>query len=235
VNDDVLAAAENNARWCDAVCRSHGLATRFAGDLWHTLGGAPRFYPDVVTLRPEAAAQDVLALAPGSVKDSFARLELPGFEVLFEAQWLVHRAPRVAGTALTWSAVPAVEEWAAAAGLDGIVLPAVLDDPDVRILAGRRAEGGAIAAGAILNATGGVVGLSNVFGGDVWRDVTAVAAEAFPGRPIVGYERGEGLAEAVAAGFAPLHPLRVWLRAGPSPAKRSVAARTAASVAAPPR
>jgi hypothetical protein len=51
----VLAAAENNnARWCDAVCRSHGLATRFAGDLWRALGGAPRFYPDAVTLRPGA-------------------------------------------------------------------------------------------------------------------------------------------------------------------------------------
>src|SRR5438067_1586880 len=100
----VLAAAENNARWCDAVCRSHGLATRFAGDLWHALGGAPRFYPDVVTLRPTAAVEDVLACAPASVKDSFACLDLApaGFDVLFDAQWLVHRAPRAAATALTW-------------------------------------------------------------------------------------------------------------------------------------
>ena len=27
VRADVLAAADNDARWCDAVCRSHGLAS----------------------------------------------------------------------------------------------------------------------------------------------------------------------------------------------------------------
>src|SRR5205085_12334820 len=119
----VLEAAENNARSCDAVCRSHGLATRFAGELWLAPGGAPRFYPDVVTLRPEAAREDVLAHAPASVKDSFGRLDLApaGFEVLFDARWFVHRAPRAAGTVLIWSAVPAVDEWTAAAGLEGII------------------------------------------------------------------------------------------------------------------
>ena len=208
----VLAAAENNARWCDAVCRSHGLDARFEDDLWCVLGGAPRFYPDVVTLRPSAAVEDVLAHAPGSVKDSFACLELPGYEVLFEAQWLVHRSPRAGETSLTWSAVSAVEGWAAAAGLGDIILPPLLDDPEVCILAGRRGENGPIVAGAILNATGDVVGLSNAFGEVQWRDLPAVAAAVFPGRPIVGYEHGDALGEAVAAGFAPLHPLRVWVR-----------------------
>jgi hypothetical protein len=208
----VLAAAENNARWCDAVCRSQGLATRFSGDLWCVQGGAPRFYPDVVTLRPSATGEDVLAHAPGSVKDSFACLELPGYEVLFEAQWLVHRAPRAGETSLTWSAVSAAEEWAAAAGLEGIIRAPLLDDPDIRILAGRQPDGGPIVAGAILNATGDVVGLSNVFGEAQWRELPAVAAAVFPGRPIVGYEHGDALEEALAAGFAPLHPLRIWVR-----------------------
>jgi hypothetical protein len=208
----VRAAVANNARWCDAVCRSHGLATRFGDDLWWASGGAPRFYPDVVTLRPSAAVEDVLAHAPGSVKDSFARLDLPGYEVLFEARWLVHRSPLAGETSLVWSAVSAVEEWASAAGLDGIILPSLLDDPDVRLMAARQRDGGPIAAGAILNATGDVVGLSNVFGEVLWRDLPAVAAAVFPGRPIVGYERGDALGEAVAAGFAPLHPLRVWVR-----------------------
>ncbi len=211
----VLEAAENNARWCDAVCRSHGLATRFAGDLWRALGGAPRFYPDVVTLRPGAAVADVLAHAPASVKDSFACLDLApaGFSVLFAAHWLVHRSPRPAATSLAWSPVSALGEWTAAAGLEGIIRAPLLDDPGIRILAARRAEGGPIAAGAILNATGQVVGVSNVFGDpETWRDLPAVAAAAFPGRPLVGYEHGDSLAGAVAAGFAPVHPLRVWSR-----------------------
>jgi hypothetical protein len=210
--DVLLAAVENNARWCDAVCRSHGLATRFSGELWYVVGGAPRFYPDVVTLQASAAVEDVLAHAPGSVKDSFACLELPGHQLLFEAQWLVHRSPRAGQTALVWSPVPALDEWASAAGLEGIVLPSLLGDTGVRLMAGRRREAGPIAAGAILNATGEVTGLSNVFGDVEWRDLPAVAAACFPGRPIVGYEHGDALADAVEAGFEPLHPLRVWVR-----------------------
>jgi hypothetical protein len=210
----VLEAAENNARWCDAVSRSHGLGTRFEGELWRVLGGAPRFYPDVVTLRPEAAAEDVLACEPASVKDSFARLDLApaGFSVLFDAQWFVHRAPVAAATALTWSVVSSVDEWAVAAGLAGIIRAPLLDDPGVRLVAGRHEQDGPIAAGAILNATGDVVGLSNVFGEASWRDLAAVAAVQFPGRPIVGYERGDALADALAAGFETLRPLRVWVR-----------------------
>jgi hypothetical protein len=44
---NISAAAENNARRCDAVCRSHGLATRFADGLWIAPDGSPPFYPDV--------------------------------------------------------------------------------------------------------------------------------------------------------------------------------------------
>src|SRR5436305_12504117 len=113
----VLEAVENNARWCDAVCRAHGLATRFAGDLWLALERAPRFYPDVVTLRPEASAAQVPAGA-ASVKDSFACLDLApaGFDVLFDAHWFVHRSPRAGATSLTWLETPALDEWTAAAG-----------------------------------------------------------------------------------------------------------------------
>src|SRR5262245_16704696 len=68
---DALAAADNNARWCDAVCRSHGLATRFADDLWIALEGAPTFYPDVVTLAPGASVAALLPPAATGVKDSF--------------------------------------------------------------------------------------------------------------------------------------------------------------------
>ena len=32
------AAVVNNARWCDAVCRSHGYPGEFGGQLWISAG-----------------------------------------------------------------------------------------------------------------------------------------------------------------------------------------------------
>ena len=73
-------AVRNNARWCDLVCRSHRIQTRFRPDLWATAQRAPQFYPDAITLRSPLAEEDVLgAISPGpgaSVKDSFATLDL---------------------------------------------------------------------------------------------------------------------------------------------------------------
>jgi hypothetical protein len=221
----VVAAAENNARWCDAVCRSHGLATRFVDGLWVALEGSPRFYPDAVTLRPDISAADVmthLPFAAESVKDSFACLDLDaeGFGVVFDARWIVHRSPCSAATALVWTAVDGageLDDWTAAAALDGIICADLLAEPSIRILAGRRDNDAPIDAGAIANLTGEVVGLSNVFSRDedahaVWRDLQAVLATEFARHAIVGYEGGADLASAIASGFAPLDPLRVWHR-----------------------
>jgi hypothetical protein len=225
VRGEVPAAVENNARWCDAVCRSHGLATCFIDGLWVALEGSPRFYPDVVTIRPDIAAADVMTHLPSAadfVKDSFACLELTaeGFGVLFDARWIVHRSPRSAASALVWTAVDGADElddWTSAAALDGIIRADLLAEPSIRIFAGRRSNDAAIDAGAIANVTGEVVGLSNVFSDDqdahaVWRDLQGVVATGFPGRAIVAYERGDDLASAIASGFTPLDPLRVWHR-----------------------
>jgi hypothetical protein len=215
---DALAAADNNARWCDAVCRSHGLATRFVDDLWIALEGSPTFYPDVVTLGPRADVLEHLPPGAGGVKDSFACLDLApeGFRVLFDASWIVHRAPRRAAPALRWAPVgDDLDEWTEAAGLEGIIRAELLADPTVRIFAGWHDE---IVAGAIANATGSVVGLSNVFGEQpelVWEDVQGVVATTFPGRPIVGYEHGDTLAHALASGFSEIQPLRIWVREAP--------------------
>ena len=89
-------AVRNNANWCDLVCRSHRIPTRFRPELWATAQPPPRFYPDAVTLQAHVAAEDVLAAIsphPGaSVKDSFATLDLGrhGFDELFEAELLRH-------------------------------------------------------------------------------------------------------------------------------------------------
>ncbi len=34
-------AAANNASWCDAMCRTHGIGTQFAGDAWTSSTRSP--------------------------------------------------------------------------------------------------------------------------------------------------------------------------------------------------
>jgi hypothetical protein len=76
----LVAAVQNNACWCDIVCRSHGLPTVLSEQVWIAPEGSPPLYPDAVTLAPRLAADFVLRridTSPGcSVKDSLADLDL---------------------------------------------------------------------------------------------------------------------------------------------------------------
>ncbi len=45
-------AALNNAEWCDAMCRAHGLPGVFTPRAWTNPVRTPLFYPDAVTLSP---------------------------------------------------------------------------------------------------------------------------------------------------------------------------------------
>lgn len=56
------AAVINNARWCDAVCRSHGYPGEFTGRLWISAGHALPFYPNAITLSPDVTAAEATAL-----------------------------------------------------------------------------------------------------------------------------------------------------------------------------
>ncbi|MFI6293636.1 hypothetical protein ACIBEJ_18745 [Nonomuraea sp. NPDC050790] len=224
-DERVLAAARNNAEWCDLMCRAHGLTGRFGPAVWSSARRTPPYYPDAVTLDPAASAADVLdgidAGPWASVKDSFAALELDGgFEVLFEASW-IHREPPEGTDAageIAWSAVEdaaTLRAWERAwnGGSDGeLFLPAILDG--ARVLAGR--ADGEIVCGAVLSGAE-VVGVSNVFAAgrdvdDAWAGVLAMAARLVPGRPLVGYE--SDVSAAARHGFTAIGPLRVWLREG---------------------
>ncbi|MFF1380966.1 hypothetical protein [Streptomyces sp. NPDC058308] len=224
------AAARNNADWCDAVCRSHGVAGAIEGGLWASARRTPPLYPDAVTLSPDVAPGDVPGridvTSPGaSVKDSFGVLDLSavGFEVLFEAQW-IHRpatepAPRRAGG---WEPVGGVDRllaweaaWSGAGESAGLFRPALLDDGAVFLAS---AATGPVTAGAIAYPGADVVGISNLFAADddldaAWRSCLAATDRLWPGVPVVGYEGGDDLAAAVRQGFTPVGPLRVWLRA----------------------
>ncbi|WP_306336618.1 hypothetical protein [Streptomyces sp. KL118A] len=223
------AAVRNNADWCDAVCRSHGVPGAVEGGVWASPRRTPPLYPDAVTLSPDATSEAVVAridlTSPGaSVKDSFGSLDLvaDGFEVLFEAQW-VHRAATDPGRGPAgWRAVEDHERlsaWEAAWSGDGaeggpLFRPALLDDGTVFLA---DAAHGNITAGAVAHLAAGVVGVSNLFTADddldaAWRSCLEATDRLWPGVPVVGYEHGETLAAAVRQGFEPVGPLRVWLR-----------------------
>lgn len=214
-----MEAARNNAAWCDLVCGGG----RFLPGFWASPRRTPPLYPDAVTLRPDVDPDAVLAAVEAtggcSIKDSFGCLDLGavGFEPIIDATWIARPAglpapaPRVA-----WSVIDTVgglAGWTAAwDGPAGVFRPELLAWPEVRVLAGRRA--GEVVAGAVVNHTGTVTGVSNLFAVDgdldaAWAGVLSVLA---PDRRVVGYETGPALTAATNVGFTHLGPLRVWLR-----------------------
>jgi hypothetical protein len=228
----LVAAARNNADWCAAVCDSHGVSHAFSETVWRSSDRTPPYYPDAVTLQPDAAPTDFLSeidmASPGcSVKDSFAALDLTphGFVELFTAQW-IHRPPGLAVPAAPAlraervSAAAQLRDWQAAwhGGDDApdIFRPDLLDDPSVLVVALH--DGEDLRAGAVLNHSSGLVGISNLFAIDnsdiaaAWSSAITAAANHFPGLPLIGYEHGDDLAHALAGGFTTLGPLRIWLR-----------------------
>lgn len=186
----VEQAVVNNALWCDAVCRAHGVPGEFHDDLWLNRHPAPRYYPNAVTLSKSKASseqvhliQELLAvdLQGGiAVKDSFCALDLAplAFQVLFEATWLwrAPSRPRLSGAmaGISWTLVRDERDlahwemaWNGLSDADPaslpprIFLPALLAEQDIAFVAAY--QDATIVAGAVANRTGDVVGISNVF------------------------------------------------------------------------
>ncbi|WP_433920564.1 hypothetical protein OIE50_48740 [Streptomyces canus] len=226
----IRAAARNNAEWCAAMSRSHGLMSEFGLQAWAAPARTPLYYPDAVTLVPGVdpamlAARIDTTAAGASVKDSFADLDLTeaGFHVLFEAQW-IHRpasGPAIASD-LAWDVAgdpDTLRAWALAwdggHGSADLFRPELLDDPDTFVLAGRSASG-RVVVGAVASRSDQVVGISNVFAPDggpdaAWPVVLEALHRLFPTLPVVGYGQGDGLEASLRHGFEPVGPLRIWL------------------------
>jgi hypothetical protein len=238
LDDRVIRAARNNAKWCDAVCRSHGNPGEFHDDMWLNRHPVPRFYPNAGTLaEPSEHQLDLIGelmsarLPRGwAIKDSFYMLDLAsrGFQRLFAAEWIYLPSSKVkqlaaAEKAMRWEVVRsdrALTEWESAFSRsagddceDKIFVPPLLEDKEIAVVAGHR--DGDIVAGAIGNRSDGVVGWSNVFAPKAEMLVRAAEsiatiARIFPELPIVGYEHGDDLRNAHALTFESIGPLRVW-------------------------
>jgi hypothetical protein len=221
------AAARNNAEWCDLVCRSHGLGTKWEKSAWKSQRRSPRFYPDAVSLDTSVTAADLLEgidrSAGCSVKDSFASLDLTpeGFRILFEATWIQRppTPPQSLDNGLVWRIVRTADElrmWAAAHGGGEVFRPELPAQPEIAFL-GAYDSAGTLAGGAIAHRGQDVAGVGNVFACDhdpraIWASVSGAVTDNYPDLPIVGYESGTNLELALRAGFEESGSLRVWLR-----------------------
>jgi hypothetical protein len=178
-----------------------------------------------VVVEPQVTADQVLTRLDGrvrcGVKDSFATMRLSGegMELLFSATWF-HRAAapdRRPGPPAGWVTVTGIDElseWTGHHDTRDVLLPPLLRRAHFRILA--RYVDDRLVAGAVARLGSGAVDVSNVWAVPGYRVDWAELAEAvgayFPGRPLVGYERGDALAAALEGGFAALDELRVWVR-----------------------
>jgi len=234
VTDRILLAARNNALWCDAVARSHGVTCTRDDVAWTASTRTPPYYPDAVTLSPEVGEYDVLARVDDSdgcsVKDSWSRLDLSMEEfarlVVGEWVWLDPSGPAHPAPSGRWQPVTTpdamaawVRAWASDPDAEAILRPSLLEEPGVTFLAQRASDDpqAPVIAGAIVNVTGDVAGLGNVFrlDGDVeraWGAAAAAARDVVAGIPLVGWEAGASLDAAVASGCERIGPLSVWLK-----------------------
>ena len=238
VTDRIALAALNNALWCDAVARSHGVATSTDADAWTAATRTPPYYPDAVTLSPTVGEYDVLARVDDSdgcsVKDSWDALDLSleDFARIVVGQWVwldpATPVPTPDGPAWRRVETPVgmaswVRAWATDPEAEAILRPSLLDEPGVHVLAAHRSPDpdAPVVAGAVVNVTGAgtgaVAGLSNVFARtghptDAWAAAAAAARDVVGALPLVGWEAGPGLDAALAAGCEALGPLSVWLK-----------------------
>lgn len=222
--------ARNNAEWCEIVCSTHNAPGKLTDDIWLNGDQVPIYYPNAVTLTGNAVVAQSKAIerligtrnGPWSVKDSFNNLDLSalGFHKLFDAEWLL--VPETSEqVAVKWAVVDtyaALTEWETAWGSgesSGLFMAELLNDERVRFIAIYEDE--KIVAGAILNSSEQIVGISNIFypaasAQHYLRNIVNISKQLFPNMPIVGYESGSELSLAKETGFTSIGSLSVWLK-----------------------
>jgi len=218
------SAVDASVGWYEDLCTLHGVGSALADGLWSALGTPPPLHSDAVVVEPAVTAGQVLARLDGrarcGAKDSFATMDLSGegMSLLFSATWIYRDGRRrERGVPAGWALVTTADEltaWTRNHDTGDVLLPPLLRRAHFRILA--RYVDDRIVAGAVARLGSGIVDVSNVYtvGGYHldWAELAEVIGGYFPGRPLVGYERGEALEAALAGGFVPTGDLRVWFR-----------------------
>ena len=231
MSDRIQQAIENNAHWCDLVCRSHEVPGQFYEAAWVNEAMVPEFYPNVISLARDDEVIKYIALLEKSgmsgawgVKDSYASLSLEtmGFRLLFNAKWYWRNPMQVSHASDTRFQVvnSGAELWnweKCWAGRDVAAEhrtfnEALLRDDCVMIIAGRSGNGSS--SGLIASSSGPVVGISNVFGMGPrdFNEALAVVGQYFAGLPFVSYDSRSRGGLPSECGFEELGPLRVWLK-----------------------
>jgi hypothetical protein len=222
---ELRSAVDASVGWYEDLCTLHGVGSILADGVWSARESPPPLHSDAVVVERDVTADRVLDRLAGrehcGVKDSFATMDLSGagMDLLFSATWihLAARRPRQRAAPTGWAPVTTTSEladWTAQHDTSEVLLPPLLRRGHFRILAKR--AGDRIVGGAVARLGSGAVDVSNVHavpGRAIdWAELAAVVDGYFPGRPLVGYERGDALAAALDGGFTPVGELRVWVR-----------------------
>jgi hypothetical protein len=220
-------AVDASVGWYEDIFALHGIASRLEGGIWSAVGPPPPLHSDAVVVEPSVTVDRVLAVLEdrqhAGFKDSFASFSAAdtGMELLFAASW-IHATARPsakasADEASAWTAVSSaaeLAEWTGHHDTSEVLLPPLLERAHFRILVKR--AGSEMVSGAVARLGSGVVDISNAWAAPGqqldWTELAGVVAAAFPGRDLVGYETGDDLEAAIAAGFEPVGDLRIWVR-----------------------
>lgn len=236
MDEFVIKAAQNNADWCDIVCRTHGVPGEFLENVWINQKEVPSLlYPNAVTIKPlsDKTLNEVIqtikniSLETYAIKDSFNEIPADemGYKILFEANWIMQDIEELTYSDTTgdWRIIKDDQElqnwehaWNNNQPTDKrIFLPSILSVKDVFFLA--KYNNDQIIAGGIVNISRDVVGLSNVFTweavkSNVYSQLSIFIKEKISALPIVDYERDEALVRALEGGFKTIGRLKVLLK-----------------------
>lgn len=229
-------AIQNNALWCDLVCRAHNSEGEFFDAFWVNSDEVPLLYPNFITLQPfknhkERLEQLSVFLQENencsiSVKDSYKELAIENWNMkkIIEDDWIWLALEKKSSVPKNkWKKVSTKRElamWTAAwsdedRDLEETFPSLLLEEGDVYFLG--EFNNSQITKGAIVFQTDDSIGVSNVFSQNstdsiFWRELVDNMRFNFPDTLLVGYETGKSLACALDAGFESCGKLSVWAR-----------------------
>lgn len=220
VDPRLAVAVEASRVWYDDVFALHGTPRTVDGALWRALADPPPYHSVAKTLAPGVRAAAVLeTVRSGTVADSFADLDLPGFTLMFEATWVHHPGGSSGAVPGAWSVITTPELlalWSRLHDYVGVLPAAVLDRPEFTVLG--CFDGADLIGGAVLHDRSRGVGLSNawVLPGRAldWEGLLAMARAVHPARELTDYASAEDLDSLLQLGFQAVGTQRVWVAPG---------------------